>query len=204
MGRRNPSTRASGAKSKSYKPAPASRTLDDNEVVAFLRSVPDMTKWYEETTIQNAMKGDVSAGLEALRLFIASCDAGNISPRLLAYITERFAEIVFRQVEPAVALKLFERKGRGKEYPELEVAACYFLLRRNGCTPGTAKTNLQQIFVSGGKSISSRAVEIIAKSHAPMANWDHELLLNVYHEMLPRFSKEERKLIAKLISQKAA
>jgi hypothetical protein len=149
---------------------------------------------YEQATIAAAMKGDAECGMEALRIFVAGCDSGTLSYRMLHYVKDRFADIVFDGIQPAVALCLFDRRPRGTEYQPEEVAACYCLLLRHGRKPGEAKAALQGIFVRGKKSISQRQIETTAKQYAPLKKFDNALLLNL--------AGTKRKEIARLIAPK--
>jgi hypothetical protein len=149
---------------------------------------------FEQATIAAAMKGDADDGMEALRIFITGCDSGTLSRRMLNYVKDRLADIVFHGIRPDVALCLYERGVRGVEYPPAEVAACYFLLLRHGLKPGNAKAAMQRIFVRRHKSISPKQIEITAKQYARISRFDDDLLLHM--------TETKRKQIAELISPK--
>jgi hypothetical protein len=111
---------------------------------------------FEKATIARAMKGEAEAGVEALQIFIAGCDSGTLSRRILYYVRDRLVDIVSHGVSPDIASCLFKKRTRGVEYQPEEVAACYCLLLRKGQTPGKEKAALQGILVRGKKSISGR------------------------------------------------
>ena len=149
---------------------------------------------YERQTLAMALSQDknaADAGMEALRLFVSGCDSGKLSAALLRYMADRIAEITHDGKPPEEALRLHSgSRRRGREYHPVEVAAAYFLLLKRGWTPERAKEALQeQVFNKKPAGIDRRLIERTAKSHAPMATFDRDLLLHMTGSVRKKVTK---------------
>lgn len=148
---------------------------------------------YQKATIEAALAGDASAGVEALRLCREGLDSNRMSAELRSYLAERITELI-DGVRPDKALRIAKKVGKPKDpFPEWQqhLGALAALLSQRGYRPKQIALALcDQRAAVHDKSLEEPDAHAIRSAWRPMQRLDVELLMHLagpYREILSEY-----------------